>query len=199
MWIDNSGKLYKGNKGFEVGGVVYPKQAFRDTALMLSLGFKKYESIKNVDSRYYWEGQPVRTETETTVTDTISNGEPRIIDDRLEFEEDGVTPLLDSEGNQVITRGLKHYMKLKVKEQAGDEILTKYPEWKQRNLLAEYIELLNKKVDEGLTTEENDYMVALKAKYDDINAMRKASDDKEDEIDALSTIEEVIAYEQDVI
>lgn len=196
MYILQSGEIIKVKKQVTIGGTTYPPQMLDNQELRESLGIRKYELVKeSFDSRYYWEGQTVRTETDTTVTDTITRGEPRLVDDRLEVNEDG-TPMLDQDGNQVVTRGLKYSMKEKVKAQTGNEILAKYPEWKQRNLLAEYIELLNKKIDLGLSLEEATYMDSLKAKYDDINAMRVASDAKEAEIDALVDIDAVIAYEQ---
>lgn len=109
MYILQSGEIKKGTEKVTiVNGKQYPPQMYKDGTLRESLGIRKYELVReSFNTKYYWDGQTVRTETDTTVTDTITRGEPRLVDDRLEVNEDG-TPMLDQDGNQVVTRGLKH-------------------------------------------------------------------------------------------
>ena len=196
MWINtNTKEIVKSPKQITVGGVTYPSTVWKNKELLVSLGFKPFREV-GVDSKYYWQGTHTDTETDTEVVRTYE-AIPRQVQDKLEFNEDG-TPMLDSEGNQVVTKGLVSGMIAQVKAKAGNDILAKYPEYKQRNYLAMYNNLLEKKLDGTITDEEASSMALLKSIWADIQAIREASNAKEQELLALTTIEEVIAYEQTI-
>lgn len=171
MWINtNTGEVYKSPKEIETNGERHPEQIFKSSTTLASLGIKAYREVK-VDARYYWQGQKTAIETEDEVVVTY-----KTIDRDIEQ--------------------LKETRIAQVKLRTGNEILAKYPEWKQRNFIAEYTDLLEQKVAGTITPEGEAYMLTLKGYYADINAMRKASDDKEEVVKALVTIQDVIDYDK---
>lgn len=71
-----------------------------------------------------WTKLPSGTKDELGIVEILDTPKPTIwdirhLEDRLEFEEDGVTPKLDTEGNQLVTEGLKSIWKDKVDTQLG--------------------------------------------------------------------------------
>ena len=54
MWYFN-GQTIKHPKAMVIGGITYPRQIFRDSDTLASLGIKPY-SETTPDSRYYWNG-----------------------------------------------------------------------------------------------------------------------------------------------
>lgn len=68
----------------------------------------------------------------------------------------------------------------KIKEEAGKKIVSSVPEWKQRNQLATLLELVVKAVDMSvLTDDEQAIVAAIQAEWDQIKAVREASDTAE--------------------
>ena len=72
-----------------------------------------------------------------------------------------------------------------IKMEAGRRIIEIMPEWKQRNLLARMVELLNK---ETMTAEEQTEADAAQAAWDSIKAIRETSDTAETNGTALEDI-----------
>ena len=205
MWIYN-GQVIKSPKEIKVGTTVYPRQVFKDKELLKSLGIKLYREV-GVDSKYYWQGQKTLTETEGEVIATYE-AIPKLLDDRLEVNEDG-TPMVDEEGNQVITKGLKSALKEKVS--------TKY---KAMMVRPEVDTGLGFKVDGGYQDLQN-FQIGKELgvlvvkdvdgvmhditidQYDDILTAIKTTGlelfnqkwQKEAEVDAISSIEELIEFE----
>ena len=62
MWIYNS-NIIKTPKSLTIDSVTYPKNIFRDSDLLTSLGITEYTE-NTVDNRYYWTG-------ELTITDGV--------------------------------------------------------------------------------------------------------------------------------
>ena len=77
MWYFN-GETIKHPKEIIVNGISYPKQIFKNSDTLFSLGVKEYIIIRP-DSRYYWDGAVTQVETSRTVTDTYA-GTPKDID-----------------------------------------------------------------------------------------------------------------------
>ena len=119
----------------------------------------------------------VKTETEDEVVATYEKIE-RLIDDRLETNEDG-SPMLDEDGNQVVTKGLKTLRK----EVAASQRAAKHAELDQY-----WLKLAKGRITEipAEIQEESDAVYAEGEKY-------------EAEIDAIVTMEELIAYENPVL
>ena len=120
MNLETGGTVRQTGSDVMISGKQYPKQVMMDKAFMLSLGFKPYREVK-VDDRYYWQGTLVKADNGTEVVGTYE-AIPRLVEDRLEFEEDGITPLLDEDGVQVVTKGMKSNMIAKVKQNQANQL-----------------------------------------------------------------------------
>lgn len=112
------------------------------------------------DSRYYWDANT-----------------PKALDDVNAVDENG-DPILDDEGNQVITKGLKSQAIDRVKAQAGGEL--SQTDW----MVIKASEVADYTVPGNVTEARA--------------AIRQASNDKEAAILACTTLEEFIALENPV-
>ena len=112
-----------------------------------ALGITEVADAPTYDSRFYW-----------------GNGTAKAIDDVNEVDENG-DPLLDSEGNQVVTLGVKSVLKAQEKATAG-------------SLLARYDWYVVRKAEKSTT------IPTAITTYRD--AVRTACDTREKEIDACS-------------
>lgn len=94
---------------------------------------------------------------------------------------------------------LKEVKKIEVKKIAGVKIIALAgPDWKQRNVLARYLELLSEKADGGtLSASETTELNSMKALWARIKAIRTASNNIEEAINGLSTREEILNYNID--
>lgn len=92
---------------------------------------------------------------------------------------------------------VKYQMKQDVKANAEEKILAICPYWKQNNTQSEYGILLERKIDGIITEQESDYFIQLKLLWDQIINRRKDSDAVEDSIDALTTIEDCVSFENE--
>lgn len=63
-----------------------------------------------------------------------------------------------------------------IKKEASKRILARYPDWKQRNMTARGVELVFTLVKKGWTKEEEAEAAELQAAWDEIKAVRAASD-----------------------
>jgi len=95
--IIRAGKAWKDNDGIQ-----HPSNwMLWDAAYKTSIGLVWEDDAASFDGRFYW-----------------SAGVPKSLDDRAEVNEDG-TPVLDEQGNQVITKGLKSNAIATIKQQAA--------------------------------------------------------------------------------
>ncbi len=94
---------------FTVGDVNYPANWLRLSTAQekTALGITEVADAPTYDSRFYW-----------------GDGTAKAIDDVNEVDENG-DPLLDSEGNQVVTLGVKSVLKAQEKATAGS-LLARY-------------------------------------------------------------------------
>lgn len=173
MWYYNN-EIIKSPRAITLGEVTYPKNIFKDKEFLLANGIKSYREEK-VDERYYWQGSKTVVETDTEVVATYE-AIPRLIDDRLEVNEDG-SPMLDESGKQVVTKGLKSNMLAKVKQE-------------QSSKLSEIDWYWLREMKTGIAVPED--IVALAA------SIYTEAEAKETEIKALATIEDIIAYENPI-
>ena len=143
MWIYNS-NIIKTPKSLTIDSVTYPKNIFRDSDLLTSLGITEYTE-NTVDNRYYWTG-------ELTITDGV-----------------GTYATIDRDVDT-----LKEQMIATVKSQVGSRLKT--TDW-----------MVIREADGG--TAMNADVKAYRA------AIRTEGDAKELEINALTTLDDVINYE----
>lgn len=81
------------------------------------------------------------------------------------------------------------------KTEAQRRIILIVPEWKQRNLLARSSELLERKLDNLITSEEEAELLDIKAIWGQITAIRSASDNIEAEINTKTSVDAVQNYD----
>ncbi len=65
---------------------------------------------------------------------------------------------------------------VEIKAEASRRILDPFPAWRQTNMLARGVELMNLRADQGLTPEEEAEAADLQAAWDQVKAIRAASD-----------------------
>lgn len=91
---------------------------------------------------------------------------------------------------------LREEKKIQTKKEAYKKIINILPEWKQRNYTAKSVELTEKKVDGiVLTQEESNILNTIKIKWALIQEIRAASDEIEIQINNVSIIEDIEAYD----
>jgi len=92
---------------------------------------------------------------------------------------------------------LKEDRVVEIKAEAGTRIvILAGPGWKQRNMLARYLELLSEKADGGtLSADEITELNSLKAIWTRVKDIRTVSNGIEEEISNLSTREKILDYD----
>jgi hypothetical protein len=126
MWaLVQSGQvvaIYNKPKPITINGIQHPSNIFRvwSKAQLKSIGIYDYREINSKPNNdFYWLGSSNTTvdDVDGVVTNTYTNVE-KALDDVAEVDENG-QPILDSDGNQIITMGLKSIAKTKVKTAAA--------------------------------------------------------------------------------
>ena len=77
MWYFN-GQIIKHPKAMVISGITHPRQIFRDSDTLTSLGIKPYREVTQ-DSRYYWNGAYTVDESGDEVVGTYA-GTARDVD-----------------------------------------------------------------------------------------------------------------------
>ena len=99
MWTLNNRVIREGRAFTDASGVSHPASWGRyDAAMKASIGLVEVVVQPKPDERFYWVTGPA--------LDGSYMATPRELDDRNEVDENG-QPLLDAEGKQVVTPGLK--------------------------------------------------------------------------------------------
>ena len=168
-YIYNGRTIREGRSWKDDNGITHPsswasKWSDADKAAIGVVYVPPSPQEANFDNRFYWGRE---------VDGTLI---PRILEDRLEFEEDGITPILDEKGEQVVTLGLKTTLKEKVNQQARG-LLTP-TDWQ----VIRGVENPGRPVNTGVAT----FRADVRTKSDSITAL----------IDACTTLEEVIALHE---
>lgn len=89
---------------------------------------------------------------------------------------------------------IKTKKKNQIKSSANSFIISQYPDWKQRNYTQKKAKFAMKKHDSALTLVEENLENEIDTAWDWIDNVRDQSDTFEDEVDALSTVEDVNNY-----
>ncbi len=77
-----------------------------------------FDNSNKKDEEYYINTNQSFSYADGQVTASYGTATPKLLEDRNETNEDG-SPVLDADGNQVVTKGLKSQKKQIIKNQAG--------------------------------------------------------------------------------
>tara|TARA_A100001391_G_C5037778_1_gene270053 strand:- start:53 stop:688 length:636 start_codon:yes stop_codon:yes gene_type:complete len=153
-------EITQGNKPITVGDVTHPKNIFRiwSKSDLKNIGVYEFIPASRIDNRF---AIPTNSSYSIdndagTVTETI-NSIDKNINDVNEVDTNG-DPILDLEGNQIITKGLKTQYKDQIKQQAAD--LLKPTDW----MVMRYVEDNTKNIPSNVST----FRASVRTKADDI-------------------------------
>lgn len=143
---------------FTHDGIQYPANWIRlaSPEERAAIGITETADPEVYDDRFYW-----------------APGVPKLLEDRHEINEDG-EPILDADGNQMVTKGLKSQFVAQVKATAGS--LLAATDWKVT------------RAAEGVKAVDADTLAARAA-------IRAASDANEAAILACTTVDELAALQ----
>ena len=177
--IDNQQitKFYSGNRGVILGDIQYPKSIFTLWSESERNAIGIYEvtvdTTNKKDEAYYTNTNVSYGVESNKAVGSYGTATPKLLEDRNEVDEDG-EPLLDDNGNQVVTKGLKSQKKDIIKQQASG-LLTP-TDW----YIIKATDVESYSVPSAVTTFRSD--VRTKS-----NTMETAIDNASD-VDALATL-----------
>lgn len=137
-----------------------------------------YDTTNLKDSEFYWNGAETFTFANDKVTASYAPATPKKLEDTSEVKEDG-TPLLDQDGKQVITKGLKSNHIARIKSQAAGALQS--TDW--------YV-IRNAESQAAIPANVLNYRAAVRAKSNEMEAL----------INAVTTVEQLAAlyvYDKD--
>jgi len=153
-------EITQGNKPITVGDVTHPKDIFRlwSKSDLKNIGVYEFISASRIDNRFATPTNPSYSidNDAGTVTETI-NSIDKNINDVNEVDDNG-DPVLDPEGNQLVTKGLKTQYKEQIKQQAAD--LLKPTDW----MVMRYVEDNTKTIPSNVST----FRASVRTKADEI-------------------------------
>ena len=114
-------KFFKGNKGLSIGDTQYPKQIFQwSNEELQAIGIYpvRIDTTNKKDEAWYINTNITYAVDGDEVVGSYGTATAKEIEDRNEVNDDD-TPMLDSEGNQVVTKGLKTIKKEMINNQCA--------------------------------------------------------------------------------
>ena len=115
-------KMISGNRGITFGDIQYPRSIFSLWSASEKEAIGIYEVVFNntnkKDEAYYTNTNQSFAFADGVVTASFGSATAKLLEDRNEVDEDG-EPLLDDNGDQVVTKGLKTLKKEIIKQQAS--------------------------------------------------------------------------------
>jgi hypothetical protein len=169
-------KIITNPKSMVIGDVRYPAKIFQLWSALELNNIGIYEVITDLsnfkDQEYYNNTDEEYNFADGQVTRSWGTAIPKLLEDRNETNEDG-SPMLDENGNQIVTKGLKSQKKNIIKQQASG--LLEKTDWHNHKALD----------DDTYTTPENikTYRANVRAK----------SNEMETQIDACTNVDELKA------
>lgn len=111
MWTLNNRVIREGRSFFDDNGVKHPASWGRyEASYKASIGLVEVTVAAKPDERFYWVTGPDLTGAYSAV--------PRELEDRNEVDDNG-DPLLDADGVQMVTKGLKSQWTAQIKTTQG--------------------------------------------------------------------------------
>jgi hypothetical protein len=115
-------KFYSGNKGVTLGDIQYPRSIFTlwSEAERNAIGIFEVtvDTTNKKDEQWYINTNISYGVESNKAVGSYGAATPKLLEDRNETNEDG-SPMLDADGNQVVTKGLKSQKKDIIKQQAA--------------------------------------------------------------------------------
>ena len=161
-------------KSVVIGDVRYPAKIFQLWSKSEKEAIGIYEIVIDQtnykDPEYYVNTNEQHNFADGQVTKSWGTATPKLLEDRNETNEDG-SPMLDADGNQVVTKGLKSQKKQIIKNQASG--LLAPTDWH----VIKATEVTDYSVPANVTTFRSD--------------VRAKSNEMETQIDACTTVDEL--------
>ena len=155
-------KTYNNPRGMTIGGVQYPQNihSLWTESDLNAIGIYTvvYDDTNKKDEEWYINTNQTLTFAGGKVTATYGTATAKAIADRNEVDDDG-NPLLDDNGNQIVTKGLKTVKKEIFDRQAAG-LLAKY-DW--------YV-IRNTEASTAIPSAITDYRTAVRAKCNSMQA-----------------------------
>ena len=118
-------KFFSGNKGVTIGDVQYPKSIFTlwSEAERNAIGIYEVtiDTTNKKDEAYYINTNVSYGVESNKAVGSYGPATPKLLEDRNEIDDAG-EPLLDDNGDQIVTKGLKSQQKDIIKKQAAGEL-----------------------------------------------------------------------------
>jgi len=115
-------KLMRTNKGFTLNGLQYPKEVFTlwttEERKAISIYPVRTDTTNKKDEAWYINTNITYAVSGDEVVGSYGTATAKLLEDRNEVNDDG-TPMLDSDGNQVVTKGLKTIKKEMINNQCA--------------------------------------------------------------------------------
>jgi hypothetical protein len=114
-------KFFKGNKGLSIGDTQYPKQIFQwSNEELQAIGIYpvRIDTTNKKDEAWYINTNITYAVDGDEVVGTYGTATAKEIEDRNEVDDDD-NPLLDNDGNQIVTKGLKTIKKEMINNQCA--------------------------------------------------------------------------------
>ena len=169
-------KTYNNPRGMTIGGVQYPQNihSLWSESDLNAIGIYSvvYDNTNKKDEKWYTNTNQTLAFAGGVVTASYGTATAKLLEDRNEVDEDD-NPLLDDNGNQIVTRGLKTIKKEIFDRQAAG-LLAKY-DW--------YI-IRNTEASTAIPSSITEYRTAVRAKC---NSMQAQVDGAAD-VDALAAL-----------
>jgi hypothetical protein len=115
-------KFFKGNKGVAINDIQYPKQIFQSwsNSELQAIGIYpvRIDTTNKKDEAWYINTNITYAVDGDEVVGSYGTATAKAIDDRNEVDDDD-NPLLDDDGNQIVTKGLKTIKKEMIDQQCA--------------------------------------------------------------------------------
>jgi len=169
-------RTYNNPRGMTIGGVQYPQNihSLWSESDLNAIGIYTvvYDDTNKKDEKWYINTNQTLAFAGGVVTASYGTATAKLLEDRNEVDEDD-NPLLDDNGNQIVTKGLKTIKKEIFDRQAAG-LLAKY-DW--------YV-IRNTEASTAIPSAITDYRTAVRAKC---NSMQAQVDGAAD-VDALAAL-----------
>ena len=115
-------KFFKGNKGVAINDIQYPKQIFQSwsNSELQAIGIYpvRIDTTNKKNEAWYLNTNITYAVDGDEVVGSYGTATAKAIDDRNEVDDDD-NPLLDDDGNQIVTKGLKTIKKEMIDQQCA--------------------------------------------------------------------------------